>query len=42
MDLKPLTVKAPGEEVGVVDARIRVRPVETSWNPSRLYLPSDL
>ena len=35
MDLNPVKVGEPGTGLNVVDARIRVRPVEGAWLPSR-------
>ncbi len=40
MDLNPVKVLAPGRGVKVVDARIRVRPVEGPFVPSRKDVPS--
>jgi acyl-CoA synthetase (NDP forming) len=40
MDLNPVKVRPPGEGVRVVDARIRVRPVEGAWVPTRRDIPS--
>jgi acetyl coenzyme A synthetase (ADP forming)-like protein len=42
MDLNPVKVGTPGQGVRIVDARIKVRPVEGSWIPSRTDLPSAL
>jgi acetyltransferase len=42
MDLNPVKVGTPGNGVRIVDARIKVRPVTRSWNPSRTDLPSAL
>lgn len=39
MDLNPVKVLAPGEGAEVVDARIRVRPVEAGWTPELIDLP---
>lgn len=35
MDLNPVKVAEPGKGLSVVDARIKVRPVEGAWLPSR-------
>ncbi len=40
MDLNPVKVLPPGEGVRVVDARIKVRPTEGAWLPSRKDLPA--
>ncbi|MCL1593170.1 MAG: GNAT family N-acetyltransferase [Actinomycetia bacterium] len=42
MDLNPVKVGTPGSGVRIVDARIKVRPIEHSWIPSRTDLPSML
>ncbi len=42
MDLNPVKVGTPGAGVRIVDARIKVRPVQGSWIPSRTDLPSRL
>ena len=42
MDLNPVKVGKPGSGVRVVDARIRVKPAQGSWIPSRTDLPSSL
>jgi len=42
MDLNPVKVARPGEGVTVVDARIKVRPVEGRWIPSRSDQPMRL
>ncbi len=42
MDLNPVKVGTPGNGVRIVDARIKVRPVEGTWIPSRSDLPSML
>jgi len=42
MDLNPVKVGTPGSGVRIVDARIKVRPVEGTWIPSRTDLPSRL
>jgi acyl-CoA synthetase (NDP forming) len=42
MDLNPVKVGPPGTGLHVVDARIRVRPVKRSWNPTRRHFPSAL
>ena len=42
MDLNPVKVATPGEGVTVVDARIRIRPVEGRWIPSRSDQPMRL
>ncbi|MCL1599257.1 MAG: acetate--CoA ligase family protein, partial [Actinomycetia bacterium] len=42
MDLNPVKVGTPGAGVRIVDARIKVRPVEGTWIPSRTDLPSRL
>jgi len=42
MDLNPVKVGKPGTGVRIVDARIKIRPVGTSWIPSRTDLPSML
>ncbi len=42
MDLNPVKVAHPGEGVTVVDARIKVRPVEGRWIPSRSDQPMRL
>jgi acetyl coenzyme A synthetase (ADP forming)-like protein len=42
MDLNPVKVGKPGEGVRIVDARIKVRPVQGSWIPSRADMPSAL
>jgi acetyl coenzyme A synthetase (ADP forming)-like protein len=39
MDLNPVKVLAPGDGVALVDARIRVRPVESGWTPELIDLP---
>jgi len=39
MDLNPVKVLAPGEGVSLVDARIRVNPVESGWTPELIDLP---
>ncbi len=39
MDLNPVKVLPPGEGVRVVDARIRVKPVEPGWTPELEDLP---
>jgi acetyl coenzyme A synthetase (ADP forming)-like protein len=40
MDLNPVKVLEPGEGIRVVDARMRVRPVEGPWVPSRKDVPA--
>jgi acetyl coenzyme A synthetase (ADP forming)-like protein len=40
MDLNPVKVLPPGEGVRVVDLRIRIRPVEKHWLPSRKDIPA--
>jgi acyl-CoA synthetase (NDP forming) len=40
MDLNPVKVLAPGEGLSVVDLRVRVRPVEQGWLPSRKDIPA--
>ncbi len=40
IDLNPVMVLPPGNGVRIVDARIRVRPVEGPWLPSRKDLPA--
>ncbi len=40
MDLNPVKVLPPGEGVRVVDARIKVRPTDGDWLPSRKDLPA--
>ena len=40
MDMNPVKVHRPGAGVNVVDARIRVRPVEGPWVPTRRDIPS--
>jgi acetyl coenzyme A synthetase (ADP forming)-like protein len=42
MDLNPVKVGEPGRGITVVDARIRVRPVEGPWLPSRRDVLSEL
>jgi acetyl coenzyme A synthetase (ADP forming)-like protein len=42
MDLNPVKVGPPGQGVVVVDARIKARPVEGSWAPTRRDLPQEL
>jgi acyl-CoA synthetase (NDP forming) len=42
MDLNPVKVGTPGDGVRIVDARIKVRPVQGSWNPTRSDMPSAL
>jgi acetate---CoA ligase (ADP-forming) len=39
MDLNPVKVLAPGSGVSLVDARIRVKPVESGWTPELVDLP---
>jgi len=39
MDLNPVKVLAPGEGVAIVDARIRVSPVQAGWTPELVDLP---
>jgi acetate---CoA ligase (ADP-forming) len=39
MDLNPVKVLPPGEGVRVVDARIKVAPVEQGWTPEIIDLP---
>lgn len=40
MDLNPVKVLKPGEGVQVVDARLRVRPIQTGWGPELADIPS--
>lgn len=40
MDLNPVKVLRPGEGVQVVDARVRVRPIQTGWGPELVDIPS--
>ncbi len=40
MDLNPVKVLAPGQGLSVVDLRVRVRPVEQGWLPSRKDIPA--
>ncbi len=40
MDLNPVKVLAPGEGLSVVDLRVRVRPIEQGWLPSRKDIPA--
>jgi acetyl coenzyme A synthetase (ADP forming)-like protein len=40
MDLNPVKVLVPGSGLRVVDARMRVRPVASSWLPARRDLPA--
>jgi acetyl coenzyme A synthetase (ADP forming)-like protein len=42
MDLNPVKVAEPGNGLSVVDARIKVRPVEGAWLPSRRDVLSEL
>ena len=42
MDLNPVKVGTPGDGVRIVDARIKVRPVQGSWIPSRADMPFTL
>lgn len=42
MDLNPVKVGRPGRGVRIVDARIKVRPVQGSWNPTRIDMPAAL
>jgi acyl-CoA synthetase (NDP forming) len=42
MDLNPVKVAEPGSGLSVVDARIKVRPVEGAWLPSRRDVLSEL
>jgi acetyl coenzyme A synthetase (ADP forming)-like protein len=42
MDLNPVKVGRPGEGVRVVDARIKVKPVESSFDETRTVFPSAL
>ena len=42
MDLNPVKVGRPGEGVRIVDARIKVRPVQGSWHPTRNDMPAAL
>ena len=42
LDLNPVIVKRPGEGLSIVDARIRVRPIEQAWLPSRKDIPGTL
>ena len=42
IDLNPVKVAKPGDGVRIVDARIKVRRVETRWIPSRTDLPMRL
>ncbi len=39
LDLNPVIVKRPGEGLSIVDARIRIRPIEQAWLPSRQDIP---
>jgi acetate---CoA ligase (ADP-forming) len=41
MDLNPVKVRMPGEGVRIVDARIRVRPVQGFFVPSRRDVPAE-
>jgi acetyl coenzyme A synthetase (ADP forming)-like protein len=40
MDLNPVKVLEPGEGVQVVDARLRVRPIQQGWAPELVDIPS--
>ena len=40
MDLNPVKVLEPGEGVQVVDARLRVRPIQEGWAPELVDIPS--
>ena len=42
MDLNPVKVSTPGSGVRIVDARIKVRPTDGTWMPSRTHLPSKI
>lgn len=42
MDLNPVKVGTPGSGVRIVDARIKVRPTDGTWTPSRTHLPSKI
>jgi acyl-CoA synthetase (NDP forming) len=42
MDLNPVKVGTPGSGVRIVDARIKVRPTDGTWMPSRTHLPSKI
>lgn len=42
MDLNPVKVGTPGDGVRIVDARIKVRPMHGSWNPTRGDMPAAL
>lgn len=42
MDLNPVKVGTPGAGVRIVDARIKVRPTDGTWMPSRTHLPSKI
>jgi len=39
MDLNPVKVLAPGEGIAIVDARVRVKPVQSGWTPELIDLP---
>ena len=39
LDLNPVIVKRPSEGLSIVDARIRIRPIEQAWLPSRKDIP---
>jgi len=39
MDLNPVKALAPGEGAAIVDARIRVKPVQQGWTPELVDLP---
>ena len=39
MDMNPVKVLPPGEGVRVVDARMKVRPLEAGWSPELLDVP---
>ncbi len=39
MDLNPVKVLTPGNGVALVDARIRIKPVEAGWTPELIDLP---
>ena len=40
MDINPVKVLEPGRGVRVVDARIRIAPVEAGWLPEMIDIPS--
>lgn len=42
MDLNPVKVRLPGDGISVVDARIRVCPIQDRWVPNRRDVPSEI